>query len=322
MSTKQQWLKLPSKHFYISGLPFTQGVQWHRFSDLQAAALTEEVLKQSRFPAGAMIRFYSDTSSLRLKVSALSPAKESGVDLMVDGDLWRAVRLSTDKNEIEFFKNVEREHRLLELYLPGDQAISLGEIGVDVGCSIEPATTSEEYPSNVFYGSSIVQGAGSKLSCMNYPSIIARQLGTPSINFGFYGAGRGEPEVVSEILKVPAQTIVFDLGKSFGNQPAEIYGKMLQQSRDTQPDARLVCVTPIYCLRERYDTQFREFSHVLRAKFSEQSASISGVTVIDGLQLLGESDWACFSPDGLHPNEWGYARIADRMIAKLQTINH
>ena len=126
-------------------------------------------------------------------------------------------------------------------------------------------------------------------------------------------------EVVREILGVPADTLVFDLGKSFGKQDASVYRDMLQQACQAQPDARRVCVTPIFSLREHYDRRFRAFSEALREKFCEAASAVAGTAIIDGMSLLGPDDWSGFSADGLHPNEWGYAQIAQRLAAQLHT---
>ncbi|MBD2859471.1 hypothetical protein IB286_10690 [Spongiibacter sp. KMU-158] len=317
MSEKLDWHKIPSKHFTVSGLPFYSGGPWQRFNQAQLDGLPEAVITQARYPAGVVIRFSSDTRNLKIKLSVHSQACGAGIDVMVDGVLWRSVLVNPDHDEVELFRNVPAELKQIELYLPGNQALSPAQLGVDVGCQLEAAQDRNDQLPITVYGSSIVQGAGSHLSCMNYPSILTRELGIDINNFGFYGAGRGEPEVLEKILALPAQAIIFDLGKSFGNQAADVYGAMLKQARQSHPDAKLICITPIYCLRERYDEKFRAFSDSIRQKFSQQANSIDGVQLIDGLTLLGPDDWRCFSEDGLHPNEWGYALIAQRLLERV-----
>src|SRR5690606_269350 len=47
----------------------------------------------------------------------------------------------------------------------------------------------------VVYGTSITQGGCASRPGMAYPSILARRLGIETLNLGFSGNGRGEPEV-------------------------------------------------------------------------------------------------------------------------------
>ncbi|QQD19466.1 hypothetical protein I6N98_06345 [Spongiibacter nanhainus] len=323
MSPELTWHSLPNDNVNVSGL--TQALtstlpqsNWCRLTEQQLTAVPEAVANQARFPAGVALRFYSDTPALHLKLTVNSPSRGAGIDVMVDGMLWRTLPLEPGIADIAVFTGLSAEDRLLEIYLPGNQQVGVEQLGIAPHSVLRAASEKPGLPW-VFYGSSIVQGAGSALSSVNYPSVLSRQLGVSTLNFGFYGAGKAEPEVVNEILKVAAHTLIFDLGKSFGRQDASVYRDMLQQACQTQPDAKRVCITPIYSLREHYDPRFRAFSESLRDTFKKAASEVEETILIDGLELLGPEDWACFSADGLHPNEWGYTRIAERLAAHLQS---
>ena len=323
MSLEFDWYSPSDDNISVLGLapavmPGSPQASGYRLSQQQLSVVPEAVATQARFPAGVRLRFYSNTSHLRLKLEAASPSRGVGIDVMVDGNLWRSLLVEPGTADITVFEGLAAEDRLLDIYLPGNQQLHIEQLGIAPDSTLEPAPCKAGLPW-VFYGSSIVQGAGSTLSCMNYPAILSRQFNVDTVNFGFYGAGKGEPEVVNEILGVPGHTLIFDLGKSFGRQDASVYRDMLQQARRTQPDAKNVCITPIYSLREHYDPRFRAFSESLRDTFNKAASEVEETILIDGLELLGPEDWACFSADGLHPNEWGYTRIAERLAARLQT---
>lgn len=323
MSLELDWYSPSDDNICVLGLapavmPGSPQASGYRLSQQQLSVVPEAVATQARFPAGVRLRFYSNTSHLRLTLAVASPSRGAGIDIMVEGNLWRSLLVEPGTVGITVFEGLAAEERLLDIYLPGNQQVHIEQLGIAPDSTLKPAPYKAGLPW-VFYGSSIVQGAGSTLSCMNYPAILSRQLNIDTVNFGFYGAGKGEPEVVREVVSVPAHTLVFDLGKSFGKQDAGVYREMLQQACQAQPDAHRVCVTPIFSLREHYDRRFRAFSESLREKFCEAASAVAGTAIIDGMSLLGPNDWGCFSADGLHPNEWGYARIAQRLAAQLQT---
>lgn len=322
------WIALPDPRLRVSGLPLnahlsagaapSTPLHWHRLPTSAACNLPEAVAQQARYPAGAVVRFHSDTRQLALRVTARSPSRGAGIDIMVDGALWKTVQLAPGEQDIAVFAGMAPQERQYQLYLPGDQELTLEQLGISADASIAATQGDHSALPILFYGSSIVQGAGSRLSCMSYPAVIGRQLGLDTVNFGFYGAGKAEPEVVTEVLKVAAQTLVFDLGKSFGTQGAAVYQRMLEMARDQQPQAKRVCVTPIVSLRECYDSKFADFSHRLRDTMASAAARVRNTVVVDGPSLLSAADWSGFSADGLHPNEWGYSLIAQRLTRQLE----
>lgn len=321
MQSPKTWLKLPHEDISVIGLPLTGGRPWQRLPAKYWERVPDAVAAQARFPAGGLLRFYSDAHTIALQLDALSEPSQQGIDVLADGQLWRTLSLAKDDSgELTLFKQAEPQWRLFEIYLPGDQQLELSAIGLNEGAGWRPAPL-PGLPL-IFCGSSILQGAGSHLASVNYPAILSRKLKLPVVNFGFYGAGRGEPEVLDAVLAETPRALIFDLGKSFGNQPASVYAEMLEQAHRTHPDAPQFCITPIYCLREAYDAGFAEFSDKLRKVVQEAAADRSYTTVIDGLSLLGPQDWAGFSHDGLHPNELGYTLIAERLLGYITEPQH
>jgi hypothetical protein len=315
MSETLVWTRLPSAQITILGLPFTQRKSWQRFDHEQLSRLPKAVAEQAAYPAGARLRFLSETSCLSLRLQYLSSAADSGIDVLVDGQLWRTLSCTeiSSETEVSVFSGVPKQKRLFELYLPLDQSLSVLALGIDDSARLDPAPISNKTAPIVFYGSSIVQGAGSHLSCMTYPAILARNLNVDFINFGFYGSGRGEPEVLEEMLKAPASQWVIDLGKSFGKQPTAVYRDMLVRVRQHQPNVPIVCITPIFCNKELYSEGMKRLSDSLRQQVHDAARGLGEITVVDGLSLLGKSDWAGLSNDGLHPSEAGFTLIASRL---------
>ncbi|WP_439134519.1 SGNH/GDSL hydrolase family protein [Pseudomaricurvus sp.] len=316
--TDTQWHSLPDTRFQCHGLA-VKADRYHRLPESGKDLLPPGVVEQARFPAGVRLRFVTNSPRLWLRCQAYSLAKDHGIDCVVDGVYWRTVILKEGTtDEVMVFQGLPEINRQIELYLPHEQEIDLQAIGLKTEAEISAAEPYIDELPLVFYGSSIVQGAGVHLSCMSYPAIISRHLNRDFVNLGFYGAGRGESEVVKYVANCPASALVLDLGKSYGRQSAEVYLHMLQQLREAQPETPIVAITPIFSSRECFDLRFYERSEMIRDVMRRAAKGFDNLMLVEGEALLGEPDWAGLSVDGLHPNEKGYDDIARRLLQVLK----
>lgn len=315
-------ISLPDPRVARYGFPLNQeGVNSWRLPTVAQSDVPLAVAEQSRFGAGARLRFRANTGSLTVHCEGLSVVKQQGIDCLVDGLYWRTLFIPRGEClELTVFQGLERQWRSIELYWPVEQEIKITAIEMDADSElIECEGYVHEQPL-VFYGSSVVQGAGAALSSMSYPAIVSRRLKTDIHNWGFYGAGKAEAEVIAQVICRPARAFVLDLGKSYGRQPVAIYRAMLEQIRQAHPLIPIFVVTPIFSAREHYDQRFLLRSQSIRQVMSEAAQSVSNTGVIDGLTLLGPEDWMGLSTDGLHPNELGFNLIAERLSAPLEQV--
>src|SRR5688500_16759762 len=75
------------------------------------------------------------------------------------------------------------------------------------------ASSSERYVyrlGRVFYGTSILQGGCASRPGMAYPSIVSRALEWPTVNLGFSGNGKTEPEMAQLLTELDAAAFVLD----------------------------------------------------------------------------------------------------------------
>ncbi|NIB39061.1 hypothetical protein HBA55_05655 [Pseudomaricurvus alkylphenolicus] len=318
MVRNPQWISLSGASHLCSGLSHSLH-GFYRLAPRTLSALPDAVAEQSRFPAGVKIRFASDTSRLHLQALGSTHSKGCGIDLLVDGIYWKTVHLRRGELVDQcLFRDLPRQSRQFELYLPHQQEVDSLQIGVDEAGTVSPLQHAEAKPL-LLYGSSIAQGAGAQCSYLSYASIIGRELNRELFNFGFYGAGRAEPEVVACFAECSAAAVILDLGKSYGTQPVGAYRQMLSQIREAQPQVPILCVTPIFSSREFYDPRFAQLSDGIRSVVAEAASEMGDrVSVVDGLALLGRDDWRGLCNDGLHPNEMGFSRIAERLLPTLQ----
>jgi hypothetical protein len=253
----------------------------------------------------------------------MSPTGVRGFDAYVDGRYWASATLGEEKEQVlTLLGALPGQMRDVVIYLSPFQRVESLSVGLDRAARLEPPAAYAEPLPVVFYGSSIAQGACAGRPAMSYEAILARSLNVDFVNFGFSGSGKGEPEVVALVAGVPACCYVFDLGKSYGMQPPEVYARMLEDVREVRPGVPFICITPIFSTRESYSTEYADLSRHVREATAEavkqRIASGDGaIYLVDGLELLGPDDADGFQ-EGVHPNDLGFWRIAERLEPILQ----
>ena len=330
-----QWIPLSDDRLTVSGLPWLDenAPRLWRLPARSANHLPDAVRKLMRYPDGGRMRFASNSSQLRLRVSAahltrmgsMSSYGSRGIDAYVDGSYWcSAAVANTGSQDLTLLQGATRQTRRITVYLPTFQEVQVQAIGLDAGADVGPPTPFALGKPIVFYGSSIAQGACASRPGMTYEAILARRLNVDFVNLGFSGAGKAEPEVVEFVTQLDACCFVFDLGKSYRRQPADVYGAMLDTIRAAHPDTPMVCVTPIFSTREFFDSSYADLSKYVRdvmtrAAAKRIQAGDAKIHLVDGLDLLGRDDADAFQ-EGVHPTDLGFSRIADRLEPLLRKL--
>lgn len=212
--------------------------------------------------AGLSVRFLSDSRrisarwSLRKESLAMDhmPATGvSGLDLYVrDGDTWRWVATGRPKKQIDnetqlISRSPAGMHEYM-LYLPLYNGTERLEIGLDPESTLARAPN---YPPDhakpiLFWGSSILQGGCASRTGMAYPSIIGRNLQRPTINLGFSGNGKMDPEIVQMIAKLDPAIYVIDCVPNMNPElVAERTEPLVRTLHASHPDTPIVLVENI-----------------------------------------------------------------------------
>jgi lysophospholipase L1-like esterase len=175
----------------------------------------------------------------------------------------------------------------------------------------------------VFYGSSVCQGSGGLKPGMSYEAIVCRKLNLDFINLGFGGAGKAEDNVVALVNSIPACCYVFDLGKSYGMQDSTAFKRMLQTLRKSHPGVPLVCMTPITSALEVHSQGYSNRSVHTRTVMRDAANEFiksgeKGVYLLEGTDLLGFGDHDGLSKDGVHPTDYGFSLIANKLLPTVK----
>ena len=181
-----------------------------------------------------------------------------------------------------------------------------------------------------FYGDSYTRGTGATSPDRRWSSIICAERGWYEFNPSVDGLGfvnnRGlvlGGDLVEQIIEYePSPDVVIvtmGLNDNF-SMPAhaeEIEASIdedLERLRAELPDARLVVVEPFWYQDERPGSVEQIITWV------EAAAERVGADYIDGASrwLEGHPEW--MAADVIHPNDEGYAEIAERMDAELEQL--
>ncbi|MBP7141826.1 MAG: DUF1080 domain-containing protein [Opitutaceae bacterium] len=306
----------------------------HPFDRLPAAAegvVRDPVWKLGEDSTGLRIRFMTDAGSVRarwtLRLERLAmfhmPATGvSGLDLYVrDADTWKWIGVgrprNTGKSQDQLLVgDLGTGMREYLLYLPLYNGVDSVELGLPAGSRFEPAPDryAERKPI-VFYGTSITQGGCASRPGMSYEAILGRRLDWPTINLGFSGNGKSEPEMAQLIAELDPAVYVYDsLGNLTPEQTKERLRPFIKTLRDRHPTTPIVLLEHLYpphsVFGQNYRTKDSETNGYLRQFYDEmRKAGDKHLHYVAASLLLGGDGED--TVDGLHPTDLGFMRMAD-----------
>lgn len=182
-----------------------------------------------------------------------------------------------------------------------------------------------------FYGDSYTRGTGSSGAASRWSTMIAEERGWAEFNPSEDGLGfvnnRGQrapgDDLVERIVDLdPEPDLVFvtmGLNDNFSmpGSADDIRAAIdldLARLRDELPDARMIVVEPFWYTDVRPDSVEQINEWVADAAADVGADHIAGAS----RWIEGHPEW--MAPDGLHPNDDGYAEMARRMDEELDRL--
>jgi hypothetical protein len=312
-----------------------------RFPVKAEKSIPAAVWNLSRHSAGMLVRFATDASAIHARWSLLNPSLAiphmpatgvSGLDLYArdeqSRDRWLAVGKPTQqKMEAKLAGGIDplpdRRRRLYTVYLPLYNGTEALEIGVDPKASFESVAPRQEKPM-VFYGTSILHGACASRPGMAFPAILGRRFGKPTINLGFSGNGKMEPEVGALLAELNPSLYAIDcLPNMSPEQVAERTEPLIRQLRKARPESPILLVEDRSFTASPFLRGAREGHAARRAAFRKcydrlVAGGEKGLGYLEGEALLGDDGEG--ATDGSHPNDLGMVRYADAYEKEIQRL--
>lgn len=332
-----QWIDFPDRRFQICGLNWFDETspKLQRFPDRFEQDLPEAVFNISKQTAGVRIRFQTDATHLSLKAhypkftprTNMTQFTVQGIATYVNGRCWsaRVPDMEGGEAELSLFADVPRAMREVCLYLPLYGPIDIQSIGVNDDAKFaDPTPFALEKPI-VFYGTSITQGGCASRPGLSYQDMLGRKYNVDYMNFGFSGRGKCEAEVAHIIAQTDPSCFVIDVGQNNSvDELQERYRPFIDIIRQAHPNVPLLATTPIF-----YNAELWSQTHIQTVT---QKRNIISATIWDRmgegdlhLHLLEAKDYLSDSftdgaVDGGHPNDLGFAHMAESMGTKLAHI--
>jgi hypothetical protein len=286
----------------------------------------------SRNSAGMCVRFVTDATTIRarwalteswLYLPNMTAIGKSGLDLYVrtENGRWRWLAVgqpTAQTNSLALVENLVPGKREYLLYLPLYNGTEFVELGVPQGAAFEKAGAwgpGERKPV-VFYGTSILQGLSASRPGMVHSAILGRRFNWPTINLGFSGNGKMEPEMTDLLAELDPAAYVLDcLPNIVADEIKERVEPCVRKLRAAHPDTPIVLVEDrtmqdAFLVSGRLEYYHRKDRAELKAAYERLLKSgVKNLFYIEGEHLLGDDGEG--TVDASHPNDLGFMRQAD-----------
>jgi len=205
------------------------------------------------------------------------------------------------------------------LYLPLYTGVKKLEIGVAPDAVLEKGADYIIDKPVIYYGSSITQGGCASRPGNSYPSLISHMLNVDHTNLGFSGCCIGELAMAEYIggLSLCAFVYDYDYNAPTPQYLRETHEAFFKRIRALAP-ALPVIILSAPC--DAKDGDDRERRDIIKATYENAvSNGDKNVYFIDGGGVFSGPLSDCCTVDGVHPNDLGFYRMAEKLLPVLKT---
>ncbi len=306
-----------------------------RLPDEVARSVSEGVARLALNTAGGRVRFSSDSLYVAIRADMPSIGRmphfaltgSAGFDLFIDdpaSDISRFHRPFCPDNQIDggyesILKFEDRRLRHFTIHFPPYSSVRSLYIGLQNDATLGEGMKYRDIPPVVYYGSSITQGGCTSRPGNIYQNIISRRLGVDHLNLGFSGSARGETAIADYMATLEMSAFVCDYDH---NAPSvehlqNTHEALYRRIRAAHPDIPYIMVSAVD-FDGHYNDKIRRREVVFETYRHARAEGDRNVYLIDGQGVFrGEYRDMC-TVDGCHPNDLGFALMADAIGAELK----
>ena len=330
------WLNARGLPFEINGIFYDeeQGC-FLRLPHNVAKSVSEGVENLNHHTAGGRVRFRTDSSCIAIKAvmanNVLMPHitlfGQSGFDLyhrLEDGrDLYHKsfappMGMLTGYESAVMAGGKMRDYTI---NFPLYDGVKDLYIALKKDAILEAPTPYKHQKPVVYYGSSITQGGCASRPGNSYQAILSRRLDTDHVNLGFSGNGRAEKEMVQYLASLDMSVFVcdYDYNCLSPEHLWQTHEPLYRAVRRAHPDMPIILISAPTVIKE--PENFTERRAAVRATYDAAVADgDQNVYYIDGAELLDGECWDSCTVDGVHPNDFGFYRMAMRIERTLKPL--
>ncbi len=216
----------------------------------------------------------------------------------------------------------EKRERELMIQMPLYAPVGTLAVGIAAGSALGEWRGGYTHKKPVvFYGSSITQGGCASTPGGDYAGRACRVLDADYINLGFSGSARGEAAMMEYIAGLPMSCFVYDYDY---NAPdiahlESTHYRGYRTVREANPKLPIIMMSAPNYDRASGDAPARR--DVVAATYERALAEGDGnVYFIDGAEHFSTFVADECTVDGTHPNDLGFARMAEAVAAVLSSV--
>ena len=191
-------------------------------------------------------------------------------------------------------------------------------IGIKDDATLGEGLKYKDVPPIVYYGSSITQGGFVSRPGNGYQNMICRRNDIDFINLGFSGSGKAEDAMIEYLASLDMCAFVCDYDH---NAPSvehleNTHYKLYEAIRKAHPDVPYIIISkPDF--DSNYDTSIPRRNVIFDTYRKARANGDRNVYYVDGASIFrGPYEDSC-TVDGTHPNDLGFALMADAVEAEL-----
>lgn len=285
---------------------------------------------------GATVRFRSSARTLvvRLRYSEkhISTSARNGIGLVLVDGRWQSdwtfdAGMATVQRAVTVVERVlpvpadDGEHDYT-LVMPYGDSVEFCGVRLDADARLRPPLACAKVRW-VAYGDSVTQGFDASHVGAGYPWLVAQRRGWEAINLGLAGRSctPADADAIAS-LKPALVTVAIGVNDWQGGVAPAIYGErlsdLLRRLRAAAPTARIAVITPLWVAPtwkpEKAQAALEDYRAA--AAVAVQGLNDQRLALIDGSTLI-DQDPALFNRVAVHPNDAGFAQMAERLASRL-----
>jgi lysophospholipase L1-like esterase len=312
-------------------------------SDCARVMKTADVIRMDRFinaaggfqhdNPGARIRFRTDAKNIAAKfkftrLHSRGDAINSMGLYMVNGRIAGSFQRNPKLDEavVEFPQTDESVARDYELIMPYGDSVEFAGLTLRDGKLLPPSA--RPVFKYVAFGDSITHGfRAGDIGC-TYPFMIGEKLQWQTVNMGF-GSRTTVPADGNAIAACGGDVISILIGFNdfYGSKPITNYVRdfkgLIINIRTMQPETPVFLITPLWSSEPKWAAskiglRLEDYRKAVRLIVADSHDAhlhlIEGLSLMDNLPEM--------TTDGIHPNDKGFAQVAERLASIFKQLVH
>ena len=290
--------------------------------------------------AGGRVRFSTDSDYVAIRchmdsvvlMTHMTLAGSAGFDLYMDdegegvfcGNFEPPTDMTHGYESIKEFRFSERKMRNYTIYFPLYNDVTELFVGLQKNAKVGPGKPYKYETPVVIYGSSITQGGCVCRPGNCYSNIISRKYDVDTLNLGFSGSAKGEPEMIEYIAGLDMSIFVCDYDHNSPDPEhlAITHPNVYRGIREKHPDLPIIFVSKPCFERpsKGTDEAVRRREVIFKTYTDAYNAGDRNVYFVDGESIFGPEDVDACTVDLYHPNDLGHLRMAKAIGYRIGKI--